>query len=155
MPVWFEEDQFLHPTADASVAESLLVPQLHVLAPVEALYVKVGTVVVGADDVATRFPDSLHAVVLLANSKEAYPSKVTAAKVGDASPFANLVAHSLATVAIVLVAADALAFLLMLVKDGIATAERIASTATTTTSSMREKPFSPDLLLRMRLVLGL
>ena len=97
---------------------------------------------VGADDVATRLAVSLHAVALLPNRKVAYPSRETAAKVGDVSPFAYLTAHSLATVAIVLVAAHALAFLLMLVKDGIATADRIASTATTTTSSMREKPFS-------------
>ena len=84
-------------------------------------------------DVARIVPVSRHAVVLalLLESivwKLVYPSSEIAANVGFVSPFAYLTAQSFTTVAIVFVAADARAFLLMLVKDGIAIAERIAST---------------------------
>ena len=84
-----------------------------------------------------------------------YPSGVTWGLVGFASPFAYFTAHSLAIVATVFAAAEALALLLILVNEGIAIADKIAKTATTTTSSMSEKPSSPGFFERAFLALGL
>lgn len=97
---------------------------------------------------------SLHAFALVPNKNEVYPSKETGENVGAAMPFANLTAHSLAIVAIVLVAAEDRAFALMLVNEGIATADKIARTATTTTSSISEKPCSPGFFDNALLALG-
>ena len=55
----------------------------------------------------------------------------------------------------VLAAAEARALLLILVKEGIAIADKIAKTATTTTSSIRENPSSPGFLDKAFLALGL
>ena len=84
-----------------------------------------------------------------------YPSSLNAEKLRaePVSPFACLTAHSFASDARVFAAAEALALLLIEVKAGIAIAERIANTATTTTSSINEKPASPGLLLRTLQVL--
>ena len=84
-----------------------------------------------------------------------YPSGVTAGLAVPASPLAYLTAHSFAIVAIVLAAAAERALLLILVKEGIAIADKIASTATTTTSSIRENPSSPGFLESAFLALGL
>ena len=83
-----------------------------------------------------------------------YPSSVIGPYVGDEMPLASSTAHCLITCASVLEAADALALSLMLVKDGMAIAAKIASTATTTTSSISEKPASPGLVVRACLVFG-
>ena len=101
-------------------------------------------------EVATRFAVSLQFVALPPNRNVEYPSKLVAGNVGPVSPFAYFDAHALATVAIVFWAADHRAFLLMLVNEGIAIAERMARTATTTTNSISEKPFSPGLRLSAR-----
>ena len=69
--------------------------------------------------------------------------------------FAIFTAHSFATVATVLAAAADLALSVMLIKEGIAIAERTARTATTTTSSIRENPSSPGFFERAFFALGL
>ena len=86
-----------------------------------------------------------------------YPSRDGTTKValGPTPVSAIFAAHSLAIVAIVLAAAVALALPLMLVKEGIAIADRTARTATTTTNSIKENPSSPGFLERALLALGL
>jgi hypothetical protein len=83
-----------------------------------------------------------------------YPFKVGALKLPDPTS-AISAAHSLTIVARVAEAAEALALLLMLVKFGIAIAERTAKTATTTTISIRENPSSPGFVESAFLTFGL
>ena len=86
-----------------------------------------------------------------------YPSRDGTTKVAFAPTPVSAIyaAHSLAIVAIVFAAAVALALPLILVKEGIAIADRTARTATTTTNSINENPSSPGFLERALLALGL
>ena len=106
---------------------------------------------------ATIVPVSVHPVALPPASIGEYPSGVTEGLViwFTGVPFAIFTAHSFAIVATLLAAAEALALLLILVKEGIAIADKIANTATTTTYSIRENPASPGFLERALLALGL
>ena len=74
-------------------------------------------------EVATILPDCVHPVVLPPAVTAEYPSGVTDGLVGFVSPLAYLTAHSFAIVATVFAAAEALALLLILVKEGIAIAD--------------------------------
>ena len=129
---------------------------VQVLSPVVMLYLNVGYLPSSLERAMIN-PSSSHAVALPLTFTEVYPSKFIVAKFKSdpVAPLANFTAQLLAKVATELDAAEALALLLMLVKDGIAIAARIASTATTTTSSIKEKPLSPGLRLRTFRVLGL
>lgn len=127
---------------------------VQVFSPVAILYEKDGYFLVSAD-VAMIDPVLEQLVVLPSTVKEEYPSKLTGEKVCvELLSFTSFTAHSFATWATVLAAAADLALSAILIKDGIAIAERTARTATTTTSSINEKPSSPGFFERTFCVLG-
>ena len=138
---------FLQPK-ESAVATAIVAATEHVFTPEVKLYTNVGYLLV-SDEVAVKVPDSVQFVVGLAlEANVLYESTVTVPNEAEALPLAASTAHFFTIVATVLDAADDLALLFILVKAGIAIADKIANTATTTTSSINEKPASPGFLLR-------